>query len=131
MRVKKALIPLLLIVLVFVGCTNFNKASYQAMGTMQTSYEVAMKSAADLHRRGLISDEGKQTIITEGREYVAAHNSAIDKFQDYLRAETADEQANKKQQYITASRVLIDYYSGLLNVLGRHGIYGEPVEPWF
>lgn len=118
------------LLLVFTSCASFNKSSYNALGTMAVTYDTAMKSAADLHARGFISDEGKQEIVKAATAYSNAHNSAIDAFQDYLNA-PPEQQAEKKQQFITVSRVLLSAYSELLNLLTSYGVYGEPVKPWF
>jgi len=133
-RLKQFQLALLITVIIasLVSCAGFNKSSYRAMGTMATAYDVAMKSAADLHSRGLISDAGKQAIITEARNYSIAHNKAIDAFQAYLAAESPDEQERLKQQYVAAARVMLNYYSALLNIFNRYGVLGgEQVQPWF
>lgn len=113
-----------------VACANFNKRSYQALGTMSVAYDTAMKSAADLHARGFISDAGKQEIVDYAKSFQVAHNQAIDAFQAYLAA-PPEQQADKKQQFITASSAALAAYSEMLNLLTKKGVYGEPVEPWF
>lgn len=113
-----------------VSCATFNKNSFQALGTMAVTYDTAMKSAADLYNRGLISEEGKQEVIDYAKSYQIAHNSAIDAFQEYLSA-SPEQQADKKQQFVTAAKAALSAYSELLNLLTKKGIYGEPVKPWF
>lgn len=120
----------LAVFIVFLSCANFNKRSFQALGTMSVAYDTAMKSAADLHRRGLISDEGKNEIVDYAKSFQVAHNNAIDAFQEYL-ASPPEDQADKKKQFITASNAALSAYSELLNLLTKKGIYGEPVKPWF
>lgn len=120
----------LTIFIAVVSCANFNQRSYQALGTMSVSYDTAMKSAADLHARGFISDAGKQEIVDYAKSFQTAHNQAINAFQAYLSA-PPEQQADKKQQFITASSAAISAYSELLNILTKKGVYGEPVEPWF
>lgn len=134
MKVKKfnlLIISAIILSLALVACgTSFNKKSYQAMGAMSVTYDTAMKSAADLYRKGLISEEGKQAIITAATSYHNAHEQAITAFQEYLSA-PPEQQADKKQQYITVAKVSLAAYGELLAVLTKFGVYGEPVQPWF
>jgi hypothetical protein len=129
---RKLSITILLITLsIAVGCgANFNKASYQALGTMAITYDTALKSANDLYQKGLISEEGKQKIITAANAYRNAHNESVSAFQAYLTA-SPTEQDEKKLQFITLSRVSLAAYSEMLAALTASGVYGEPVKPWF
>jgi hypothetical protein len=130
---KKLVLPLIIFasLVAIVACGTFNQNSYRAMGIMEASYDIGMKTAGDLRARGLISDEGRQAIIDAGRPYAVAHNEAIDAFTAYLQAENPDEKERLKQQYITASRVMLSFYSAVMDVLSKSGYIGETVEPWF
>lgn len=131
---NKFLFPLFVILLSMVmltACGTFNQNSYRAMGIMEASYGVGMKSAQDLRVRGLISDEGRQTILDVATSYAKAHNESIDDFTAYLNAEDPVEKERLKQQYITGSRVTLRFYSAVMEVLAKFGFNGEPVEPWF
>jgi hypothetical protein len=130
---KTSILIVLFVSLVLVGCgATFNQKAYRGMGVMATSYDISMKSAADLHTRGLISEEGKQDIIEAARPYSQAHNKAIDNFVLYLNSESPDEQERLKQQYITSAKVALEFYSTLLQYLNKYQVVGgEPVEPWF
>ena len=131
---KKFFLPFLVLVLcvTFIACVGtFNQRSYRAMGVMSASYDVGMKTAQDLRTRGLISDEGRQTIIDAAKPYAKAHNESVDEFTAYLSAENPDEKERLKQQYITGSKVVLSFYSAVMEVLAKFGYNGEPVEPWF
>ena len=97
---------------------------------MAVTYDTAMKSAADLYARGLITPEGKQKIVTAATSYQTAHNQAIDAFQQYLSL-PPEQQAESKQQFITAAQAAVTAYGELLKLLTQYGVYGEPVKPWF
>lgn len=131
---NKIFFPLFVITIclaTLVACGTFNQNSYRAMGIMEASYGVGMKSAQDLRVRGLISDEGRQTILDVATSYAKAHNESIDDFTAYLNAEDPVEKERLKQQYITGSRVTLRFYSAVMEVLAKFGFNGEPVEPWF
>ena len=130
---KKLALPLIIFAMLvaIVACGTFNQSSYRAMGVMAASYDVGMKTAGDLRAKGLISDEGRQSIIDAGRPYAKAHNESVDAFVAYLQAENPDEKERLKQQYITASRVTLSFYSAVMELLTKFGFNGEPVEPWF
>jgi len=129
-RKSIVLFVLALFILAVVGCANFQKASYRGLGTMSVSYDLAMKSAADLHAKGFISDEGKAEIINHAESYSTAHNSAVQAFQDYLRAPEADKETARGKARV-AMQAALGLYSELLSILTKYEIYGEPVEPWF
>jgi hypothetical protein len=97
---------------------------------MAVSYDVAMKSAADLHKKGLISEEGKIEIIKHGESYSKAHNAAVQAFQDYVNA-PADQKETAQGKAQVAMQASLKVYSELLSILTKYGVYGEPVEPWF
>jgi len=122
----------LVVLLAFmVSCTgNFQKNSYRGLGAMSVSYDVALKSAADLHKQGYISDEGKAEIIKVANSYKDAHNAAVQAFQDYLNA-PADQKETKEGQAKVAMQASLAFYQELLGILTKNGVYGEPVEPWF
>ena len=132
---NKVFLPILVIVLtmaMLVSCAgNFNQRSYRAMGIMEASFDVGMKTAGDLRTRGLISDEGRQAIIDVAKPYTRAHNESVDVFTAYLNAENPDEKERLKQQYIAGSKVVLSFYSAVMEVLAKFGYNGEPVEPWF
>jgi len=118
-------------ILAILGCAgSFNKRSFNALGTMGVTYDTALKSAADLYKRGLISDEGKSKIIEAANSYRVAHEDAVTAFQQYLSL-PPEQQAESKQKFITLSQVALSAYSELLSVLTTYGVYGEPVKPWF
>jgi hypothetical protein len=123
-----AMVILLLFVVSCAG--NFQKNSYRGLGTMSVSYDVALKSAADLHGKGFISDEGKAEIIKHANSYKDAHNSAVQAFQDYLNA-PAEQKETKEGQAKLAMQASLNVYQELLGILTKYGVYGEPVEPWF
>jgi len=118
------------VVLMVASCANFNKNSYRGLGTMAVGYDVAMKSAADLHAKGLISDAGKQEIIKHGESYAKGHNAAVKAFQDYLNA-PAEQKETMQGKARVAMQASLGFYSELLSILTKYGVYGEPVEPWF
>jgi hypothetical protein len=118
------------VVLAVAACAGFNKNSYRGLGTMAVGYDVAMKSAADLHAKGLISDEGKAEVIKHGEAYAKAHNSAVQAFQDYLNAPAADKETAQGKARV-AMQASLAFYSELLSILTKYGVIGEPVEPWF
>lgn len=118
------------LVFALASCATFNKSSYQALGTMSVAYDTAMKSAADLFNRGLISPEGKAAILEAANSFKRADDAAINAFQAYLAA-PPEQQADKKQQFITAASAVTSAYGELLALLAKHGVYGEPVKPWF
>ena len=120
----------LFIVLAVVSCAGFNKNSFRGLGTMAIGYDVAMKSAGDLHAKGLISDEGKAEIIKHGESYAKGHNAAVQAFQDYLNAPEADKQTSQGKARV-AMQASLGLYSELLSILTKYKVYGEPVEPWF
>ena len=130
---KKLALPLIVFttLVAIAACGTFNQNSYRAMGIMEASYDTGMKVAGDLRAKGLISDEGRQAIIDAGRSYMKAHNEAIDVFTAYLQAEDPVEKERFKQQYIAASRVVLSFYSAVMDILSKSGYVGEPVEPWF
>ena len=131
MKRKLLIIPVLILVLVGVSaCGNFQKNSYRGLGTMAVSYDIAMKSAADLRGKGLISDEGLSEIIRVAGDYSGAHNAAVQAFQDYLMAPEADK-ATKQDIARTAMSASLGLYSELLAILMKYQVQGEPVEPWF
>lgn len=113
-----------------VGCGTFNKNSYRGLGVMAVSYDVSMKSAANLHSRGFISDEGKSEVIKAGNSYAEGHNAAVQSFQDYLNA-PPEQKETEKGRAVLAMRSALGFYSALLTILADHGVHGEPVEPWF
>jgi hypothetical protein len=131
MKRKLLIIPVLILVLIgLVGCPGFQKNSYRGLGTMAVSYDVAMKSAADLHAKGLISEEGKAEIVSHAESYSKAHNSAIQAFQDYINAPAAQKETAQGKARV-AMQASLGLYSELLSILTKYGLYGEPVEPWF
>lgn len=121
---------LILFLAVTISCAGFNKNSYRGLGTMAVGYDVAMKSAADLHMKGLISDEGKAEIINIGESYAKAHNAAVQAFQDYLNAPEAEKETAQGKARV-AMQASLGFYSELLSILTKFGVYGEPVKPWF
>lgn len=129
----KTFITLSLIALLTVGCAtsaDFNKRSFQSLGTMAITYDTALKSANDLYQRGLISEEGKNKIIGVANIYQRHHNNAVAAFQAYLTADPADQDA-KKQQFILLSNLALSAYSEMIAVLTANNVYGQPVKPWF
>lgn len=131
MKRKLLIIPVL--ILVFIGlsaCADFQKASYRGLGTMGVSYDLAMKSAVDLHAKGLISDVGKKEIVNLAESYSKAHNSAVEAFQEYLNA-PADQKETAQGKARIAMQASLKVYSELLAILSKYGVTGEPVEPWF
>jgi len=119
---------LLAALVALIGCgANFKQNMYKSLATMQVSYDVGMRSAADLHKKGFISEEGKQEIIAAGNTYATAHNDAVEAMKEYQQSGTED----KKAQARAISRVVLKSYNALLSVLLQFGITGEPVEPWF
>ena len=130
MKFKSFALPVLVLILVFTGCANFEKNSYRGLGAMKVGYDVAMKSAADLHSKGLISEEGKAAIITHGESYSMAHNGAVQAFIDYLNVPEAERETAKGKAR-AAMQSALSFYSKLLTLLTKYGVSGEPVEPWF
>jgi hypothetical protein len=84
-----------------------------------------MKSAADLYKKGFISEEGKAKILKLGNAYARSHNAAVEAFQKYIANE------GSKDDAVRAMNLVLDIYSELLAVLSEYDIYGEPVKPWF
>jgi hypothetical protein len=128
---KQSYLLIALATILSISCTaSFNKNSFRSLGTMAITYDTALRSAADLHKRGFISEAGKQKIIEVANSYQRAHNNSVIAFQEYLTAppETKD---SAKQHFITLSRVAVSAYTELISILSANGIYGEPVEPWF
>jgi hypothetical protein len=121
---------LILFSVAVITCAGFNKNSYRGLGTMAVGYDVAMKSAADLHKKGLISDEGKNEIVDIGDSYAKAHNAAVQAFQDYLNAPEAERETAQGKARV-AMQASLGFYSELLSILTKYGVYGEPVKPWF
>jgi hypothetical protein len=131
MRRKVFIFPILFLFLIGIAaCAGFNKNSYRGLGTMAVGYDVAMKSAADLHKKGLISDEGKAEIIELGESYAKGHNAAVQAFQDYLNAPEAEKETAQGKARV-AMQASLGFYSELLSILTKYGVYGEPVKPWF
>lgn len=129
----RTFLTLSLIALLSVSCAStadFNKNSFQALGTMAITYDTALKSANDLYQRGLISEEGKNKIIAAANVYQRNHNNAVSAFQTYLTADPADQDA-KKQQFILLSNIALKAYSEMLAILTSYNVYGQPVKPWF
>lgn len=132
---KRAILIVPLVLFLLVACETtggFVKNSYRGLGIMSVSYDVAMRSAADLHAKGLISEEGKEEIIGYAESYAIAHNEAVQAFQNYLntpQGKKENEQAQVVARIAMQSSLVI--YGELLSILTKHGIYGEPVEPWF
>jgi hypothetical protein len=63
-------------------------STYKVLAASHESYDTAMKTAAGLYYRNLISEETKREIVKHGATYSGAHNAAVDALADY--AETAD-----------------------------------------
>ena len=131
MKYVRASVVLVFVFLLAVSCTgNFQKNSYRGLGTMSVSYDVALRSAADLHKKGFISDEGKANIIKHANQYKDAHNAAVQAFQDYLNA-PPEQKETKEGQARVAMQASLKFYQEMLGILTEYGVYGEPVEPWF
>ena len=129
---KRLSVVLAIFMVLFIvwSCANFQKNSYRGLGTMAVGYDVAMKSAADLHAKGLISEEGKAEIIKHGESYAKGHNAAVQAFQDYLNAPEADKETQQGKARV-AMQASLALYSEFLSILTKYKVYGEPVEPWF
>jgi predicted small secreted protein len=119
-----------LVLFLLASCGTFNQNSYRGLGVMQVSYDIAMKSANNLYTKGMISPEGKEDIVKYGNSYAEGHNSAVQAFQDYLNA-PSEQKADEKGRAVLAMQSALGFYSSLLTILADHGVYGEPVEPWF
>ena len=90
---KRNLVAPLVILLAFsfVACASFTKNAYRTLGVASVSYDVAMKSAAELYEEGAITDEQKADIIKVGNAYYDAYESAIDALIAYSRTDGAEE----------------------------------------
>ena len=86
------------ICLFMVGCASFQRNTYRTLSVAKETYDVSMKSAADLYKQGRINDQQKTDIIRVGNEYRAAYFVAV----DALVAYAATEAASDKEKLQTA-----------------------------
>ena len=67
-----------------VACNDFEKNTYRTLFTMGTTYDVCMKTAADLHSKGMLSEEKKEKLIDLGNIYYGSYHTTVTSFNLYL-----------------------------------------------
>jgi hypothetical protein len=81
--------PLLIVGIIIILCivavvvlnncsATMQQRTYQTLSVSQTSYDAILTKANQLYQQGKITDEQKDKIISLGRVYMNAHNTAVD-----------------------------------------------------
>jgi hypothetical protein len=81
----------ILLALFAVSCASFQRNTYRTLSIAKETYDVSMKSAADLYKQGKINDRQKTEIIRVGNEYRAAYFVAVDALVAYAATDASDD----------------------------------------
>jgi len=95
---RKQLCAVILAVLFFVGAcattgeqpVSFTQNAYRALSVSGNAYNTAMKSLADLHKKGIIGDNEKAVALEYGTYFWIAYDVAIDTVEAYMVAESLE-----------------------------------------
>lgn len=71
------------------GCASFTANSYKALSTAGATYDATMKSIADLHRQGQVSDTVKNEAIVAGDKFWSAYHEAVTALEIYQATEAS------------------------------------------
>ena len=109
-RISIVSIVSLLIVFFFLagGCSTFDKTTYQTLTISKTTYDTAMKVAADLHSKGAVTDAQKAEIIRLGKIYKGAHNTVVKSFEAFKQSGTPATEMTYLAQLSVAAAAMVD-----------------------
>ena len=107
---KKVGILAIVLALVFLvgGCSTFDKTTYQTLSISKTTYDTAMKVAADLYSKGAITDVQKTEVIRLGRIYKGAHNIAVTSFLAFKQSGTPATEMTYLAQLSAAAAAMVE-----------------------
>ena len=97
-----------LVLALSVGCSTFDKTAYQSLSISKTTYDTAMKIAADLYSKEVISDKEKGEVIRLGRIYKGAHNTAVQSFLDFKKSGSQASELTYIETLSWAASALVD-----------------------
>lgn len=114
MRKKTNIAVILLVCLLFAGCTSdFIVNSYQSLSVSKEAYESTMTLAGDLYKQKVITEETKDRLIEIGRIYKFIHNEAVSALIQYQNSQNKQD----KQRYLNTAQDVSKRLSELLTVL--------------
>jgi flagellar basal body-associated protein FliL len=113
---RKLSIIIILALFMLTACAynaSLVSTSYKALSISQTSYDTAMKMAADIDNRGLLKPDDKASILKLGSTYSTAHNAAVEALAKYSETKSSSDSELLEQQMTIASEAL----SSLLTII--------------
>jgi len=93
------------------GCAtdNYMRNAYRGLSTAATTYETSMAAIADMHKRGIISDEKKDKTIEIGEKYWAAYHAAVDALAAYEKTKRVEDKEKVDKAIEEVSALLADF----------------------
>jgi len=93
-------------ILVFVGLfaiscaynASMVKTSYNVLAVSQATYDTAMKTLADLDKRGMISVDDKVKAMEVASIYYKTHNAAVEALAKYEETRSSTDQQRLEEQ---------------------------------
>jgi len=117
---KISYVLLCICICVCISCSSFRTKSYKTLAVSGYIYDNAMKSVANLDKKGLLKPKQKTIIIKYGNQFWLAYNSAIYTMELYTLSETVEnevivtEALNKVTEY---TLLLTDYLVSIGGVI--------------
>ncbi len=97
MKRQIRLFMIMVILMSLVGCaTNFKNNTYKAIGIAGITYDTSMKAAADLKKKGMITDKQWAELEKIAKAFYVVYQGSIDTFEIYLKVETVEQKEKVK-----------------------------------
>lgn len=74
-----------------MACASFTKNAYRTLSVAGSTYDVGMRSAADLYQQGKITDGQKTEVVDVATQYRNAYIVAVDALVAYEKTDTAED----------------------------------------
>ena len=120
MRKVAFVTAILAIMFMTVGCASFSKNAYSSIDTVRITVDAAMKTAGDLHRRGIIGDEEKAQILDIHAKYRAIHQTACEFLKMYKELEDKEAKEGVKLQIQDAIQALLSLSVELTGIVNEY-----------
>lgn len=125
------IVAVLVLSLVLVGCSalTFKRDTYRSLVISANVYEAGMASLADLHAKGLVTDEQVAKVMPIAEGYWAAYHAAVEALEGYAEVDMVPEEGKAKIQ--KALEELAKFCGDLIAILNpillEHG--ETPLKP--
>lgn len=115
---KKLIVLSVMIAFLVGGCASMDRTAYQSLSISKTTYDTALKVAADLYSKGEITDAQKAEVIRLGKIYKGAHNTAVKSFLEFKQSGAVVSEMTYLEQLSIASATLVDLLEYIYSLRG-------------